>query len=464
MLNDYRYGFTTSHAEEWQVLVQVCQRWQQIIYGSPRYLDLHLHCSNAAPFRNNHSRWPEFPLTLKYVLYPDEDDLEDFDDLVAALEQSDRVHLIHFMTRSSKEGLDSRVDRVLEKMKVPFPALTYLNLIGTVLPHGFLGGSAPCLQRLYLENVSPILFQELPKLLLSARNLTSLRLEDIPKCPGYISLEAMVGGLAGLTKLRTLSINFRFPREIPDSNEVLGHRRRPEPSMRAVLPALTKFVFNGESAYLEDIVAQIDMPSVEDIKIEYFPPTVEVHELSQFICRTKNLDLTQFKHAQVDFDIGTLIGTAYSHIKLDQPQGQGEHREFRFSLGVKISISALDDLVACMTRVLGQLTVLLSNVRNLSLKEEYGWQDWYAECFHLDDSKLLPLLHLFPAVEALHVYGLLVYHIRTALENIDEERVSEVMPALRSLQFDNGYWPLAYCGRFLSLRQLSGHPVAAVRI
>ena len=34
MLNDYRYGFTTSHAEEWQVLVQVCQRWQQIIYGS----------------------------------------------------------------------------------------------------------------------------------------------------------------------------------------------------------------------------------------------------------------------------------------------------------------------------------------------------------------------------------------------------------------------------------------------
>ena len=76
-------------------------RWQQIIYGSPRHLDPHLHCSNARPFRKNLSRWPEFPLTLAYGIYLDEDDLEDVDDLIAALEQPDRVHLINLRIASS---------------------------------------------------------------------------------------------------------------------------------------------------------------------------------------------------------------------------------------------------------------------------------------------------------------------------------------------------------------------------
>ena len=459
------HRYTTGHAWEWQLLVQVCQRWKQIIYGSPRYLDLHLPCSDETPFKNL-SRWPEFPLTLDYYIFPDVNGFVDIDDLMAALEQPDRVHFIDLRI----EGPGSRVDEVLAKMKVPFPALRGLDLTGPpsydkregiVLPRGFLGGSAPCLQYLSFEAVNALLFQELHILLLSARNLISLQLEDIPK-PGYVSPEAIVGGLAGLTKLRTLFINFRFPEETPNSNEGLEHRRRPEPPIRAVLPALTRFGFSGESAYLEDIAAQFDMPSIEVIDIEYFLPRVEVCQLSRFIGRTENLYLAQFRHAKVYFG----IDAACSNIKLDH--SQGERRQVRFSLGVKIPDSdrhpAIDDLVACMTRVLGQLTALLSNVRHLSLKGDYGRQAWDEECYHLDDSKLLQLLHLFPAVEALHVTGLLVEHIATLLDNIDEERVSEVMPALRSLQLGNGDGPVRSTERFLSLRQLSGHPVAMVNI
>src|SRR5258708_3256825 len=33
------------YMRQWQLLVQVCQRWRQIICGSPRYLHLHLYCS-----------------------------------------------------------------------------------------------------------------------------------------------------------------------------------------------------------------------------------------------------------------------------------------------------------------------------------------------------------------------------------------------------------------------------------
>ena len=461
-------GFSHSTVTmEWQKLVQVCQRWKEIIYGSPRYLKLHLHCSNATPFRENHSRWPEFPLILEYTFYADEDDSEDVADIIAAFEQPNRVHII-ILTIAS---FFSRGDNVLQKMNVSFPALTHLDLMGPdhyddhegiVLPRGFLGGSAPCLQHLRFNAVNTSLFQELPSVLFSARGLVSLRLEDIPDCLGYISPEAMVRGLAGSTEFRALSILFRFPEEPPEPNEGLEHRRRPEPPMRAVLPTLTEFIFSGESAYLEDIMAQIDMPSVEDIKIDYFPTGDEVRELSRFIGRTEHLGLAQFRLAQVYIN----VDPSYSQIKLDHPQGK--RFPVRLLLGTMISEpgqdSSLDDLVACMGRLLGQITPLLSNVGHLSFEGQQGW-DWESDRF--DDCTLLPLLHFFPAVEALHVFGVLARHFETELENIDEERVSEVMPALRSLQLGDGIGPVGSVGsieRFLTLRQLSGHPVAVVTI
>jgi hypothetical protein len=455
------YWYPSSHAREWQSLVQVCQRWQQIIYGSPRYLDLHIHCSNRTPFRKNLGRWPEFPLTVNYTICPYGDGDVDVDDLIAALEQPERVHRINLTITSS----DSRVYEVLEKMKVPFPALTHLDLTGpdqkydtkhdkgVALPHDFLGESAPCLQHLLFD---AICFQELPKLLLSTCGLVSLQLMDIPWIPGfydyygYISPEAMVGGLAGLTRLRTLCIKYRYPQD-PEEGPETG--RHPEPSMRGVLPALTGFEFMGESKYLEDLVARIDMPSVEDIEIEYFLSEAEVRQLSQFIGRTANLELAQFSRAKVTFN------DSYSQIQLDCPQG--ERHQTRFSLGAEIPSSSrdpdLDVLVPRMARVLGQLTALLSNVRHLSFDRDRHLLD-----NRMDNSKLLPLLHLFPAVEELHVSGGLAEHIATVLENIAEERVTEVMPALRSLQLGDGNGPVGSTERFLSFRQLSGHPVAVV--
>jgi hypothetical protein len=453
--------YFSSLAREWQILVQVCQRWQQIIYGSPRYLDLHLHCSNRTSFRENLSRWPEFPLNVEHIiaLYEVASD-DDDNDLIVALEQPDRVHRINLMITSS----DSRVHEVLEKMKVPFPALTHLDLTGPdpdhdkegiTLPCDFLGESAPCLQHLHFDGIT---FGELPKLLLSARGLVSLQLEDNPLgfngYFGYFSPEAMVGGLAGMTRLMTICIRFRYPQDSSVPEEGYQEGGRSEPPMRAVLPALTKFVFRGKSKYLEDLVARIDMPSVEDIEIDYFgvPFGVEVHELSQFVGRTANLEFAPFRRAQVAF------GDFYSQIKLDLPPG--ERRQVRFSLGVQIADSItdleLDVLVPCMARVLGQLTTVLSNVGHLSFDRKQSLQEEYNR---MDNSKLLPLLLLFHAVEELHVSGPLAGHTAAVLENIAEERVTEVMPALHSLWLKNGDKPVGSTERFLSLRQLSGRPV-----
>lgn len=451
----------------WQRLVQVCQRWQEIIYGSPRYLDLHYDCSNEKPFKNL-SRWPEFPLALHYTISHHH---KECDDLIAALKQPGRVHRVDLVVQHSDAG----VDCVLKHMKVPFPALTDLNIMGpdrdgsyfniedydgVSLPRKFLGKSAPCLQHLYFEAVNAISFREFPKLLSSARGLVSLRVEDIPPnsyYSGHQYILPMIEALAGLTKLKTLCINFQFPRDPNESNQGFEHGMHSEPRTRSVLPALTRLIFSGESEYLEDIVARIDMPSVEDFEIEYFPPTVEVTELSRFIGRTANLDFAQFRFAKVEFD----VGIAYSQIKLDLPLDK--RRQVRFELGISSTYSVsnleLDDLVACMTRVLCQLTALLSNVGRLFFEGKSSKK----ERDRLESAKLLPLLHLFSAVNTLRVSRVLAGHIATVLENIEEERVAEVMPALRSLQLrDDGKEPVGSTERFLSLRQLSGHPVAVI--
>jgi hypothetical protein len=92
-------------------------------------------------------------------------------------------------------------------MQKSFPALTHLDLLWDLnlsdsfpfVTGRFLSGSAPCLQYLSLTHLS---FPQLPALLLSARNLVTLKLKEISQS-GYIAPEAMVRGLAVLAGLTT---------------------------------------------------------------------------------------------------------------------------------------------------------------------------------------------------------------------------------------------------------------------
>ncbi|KAH8977212.1 hypothetical protein EDB86DRAFT_1277084 [Lactarius hatsudake] len=257
---------------EWQGLVQVCQRWRQVIYASPHYFDLHLRCSNETPFRKDLSLWLELPLIIQYYIQEDEDGL------IAALGHPGRVRHIELDLASSK------VVEAVTAMEVPFPLLTHLELVGykdrpkgiLYLSNRFLGGSAPCLQHLSLVDVGLL---DLPKLLLSARDLVSLRLENIPPW-GRISPEEIVGGLVGLTRLRTLSITFAFP------YKRWASPMDPSPQSCAVLPALTKLEFQGGSKYLDELMAQIDTPRVEDVRIEYSELDVQAPRFPEFIKRS----------------------------------------------------------------------------------------------------------------------------------------------------------------------------------
>jgi hypothetical protein len=200
------------------------------------------------------------------------------DNVAAALEHHDRISDLGLC-----EIPNSQLGKVLEAMQQPFPELTYLMLAaaegGTetapVLPASFLGGSAPRLEALFLDRIP---LPGLINLLLSATHLDQLALLRIPHS-GYISPEAMATCLSVLTRLEELDIGFEVPQSLPE--------RFPPPQRRVLLPVLNQFWFSGSCEYLEDLVAQIDAPLLDDLNMLLHEGTFNTPQLDQFVSRTK---------------------------------------------------------------------------------------------------------------------------------------------------------------------------------
>src|SRR6266403_4446456 len=190
-------GYKTE-IEAWQSLVHVCRRWRNVVFGSPRRLNLRLICTPKTPARDTLDIWPALPL----LIWGNMSSSSGADDIIVALGQSNRICEVHLW------GLeDQQLDKVLAAMQVPFPQLTELQLYSNgetppVIPNSFLGGSAPHLRSFWLSSIP---FPGLPKLLLSATHLVILSLTNIPHS-GYISPEAMATLLSVLSSLQRLSL------------------------------------------------------------------------------------------------------------------------------------------------------------------------------------------------------------------------------------------------------------------
>ena len=185
---------------KWHLLVHVCHQWRQIVFTSPRPLNLQICCTSSTPVRDNLGIWPPFPIAVFYnflsQITPNGED-----HILAALRQIDRVCEVRLTVTASQ------LEKMAKVMLEPFPVLTHLFISSSdrsaplyrdvpALPAGFLGGSAPCLQMI----IRGISYPKLLTLLLSTSDLVKLNLSDVPP-DGYISPEAMVASLAALPKL-----------------------------------------------------------------------------------------------------------------------------------------------------------------------------------------------------------------------------------------------------------------------
>jgi hypothetical protein len=427
--------------EAWYALVHVCRKWRKVVFGSPRRLHLRLYCRAGTPVRETLDVWPPLPIVV--MVYGEE--AWDEGDIVAALERNDRVCRIDLWPGYVP---NSQWEKLFAAMQHPFPELTRLQFhceardeIAPVFPNSFLGGSAPRLQSLILGGIP---FPGLPKLLRSAIYLVTVELSHIPHS-GYFPPEAMVTGLSVLTRLEKLVIGFDSPQCRPDRK---SRRPPPPPPTRTLLPVLTTFQFKGVGEYLEELVARIDVPLLNDLEITFFHQLVyDTPQLTQFISRTPKFNAYNgacvvFSELEVRI---TLSQTSDETLKLGILSNQSEWQ--------------LSSLAQIRSSFFPQ--GLLHTVEDLRILENEYWRpDWQED---IESNQWLELLHPFIAVKDLHMSQEFVPRITEALlELIAGENVTEVLPALRSVFFEEPL-PLGpiqdAIGQFVAARQLAGHPI-----
>ena len=364
------------------------------------------------------------------------------DNIVAVLERSDRVCQITLWEVES-----SYLERLLAAMQQPFPELTRLIIWSKdktvpVVPDSFLGGSAP---RLEFFELTRIPFPGLPKLLLSATHLVTLRLTNIPHS-GYISPEAMATALSALTSLQRLSLRFRSSRSCPDQES-----RRPPPSTRPVLPVLTYFTFKGAAEYLEDLVARIDAPRLDSLYITFSNNIVfDAPQCIQFISRTpmsraleKAYIILRNRDASLHFSSQT-SGDRKIHVKT-------------LCRGLEWQIASLDQVcTSCLPHP--------SMLEDLYIYEApYSPPDWKDD---IENGLWLQLLLPFTAVKNLYLSEGIALRIGPALQESIEGRATEVLPALQKIFLDRpeSSGPVQEgIAKFVAARQVASRPVAVSR-
>ena len=351
---------------------------------------------------------------------------------MSALERNDRVRHIDLLNLTN-----SQLEKVLAAMQQPFPALTDLSIWREdedetypvrVVSESFLGGSAPRLRTLDLDHIP---FPGLPKLLLSTTDLVNLKISKIPHSV-YISPEAMVRCLSMLTRLERLWIGFKSPLSRP-----VWETRHRHPLTRSALPALTYLQFEGVSEYLEDLVARIDVPLLNRLRIHFFHQLIfDTPQLAKLI-HTNFRPSVEASLFFYDYDVRVSLTSR--------------------TIMLEIKCRPSDWQLSSLTQVCGSFfpEAFIPAVERLNIHEylDRPWQD------DIEDRQWLELLHPFTSVKYLHLNRGFAPRFIPAIQ----ELAGEVLPSLQNLfvqDLDSSGPVQGAIEKFVAARQLAGRPIA----
>jgi len=423
------------HVDAWHTLVHVCRQWREVVFTSPRRLNLQLLCTTKRPVITTLDVWPALPIVIDSVatgIQP-----QGMGNIIDALKQHDRVSKINL------RYIPNSLFRIFAAMKEPFPSLTELKISSgygavPIVPDSFLGGSTPQLRTLGLDGIP---FPGLGKLLLSTSNLVDLDLRRIPHS-GYISSQAIVAGLTASMRLKKLALGFQSPQSRDD--QASWH---PPPLTRIVLPTLTMLVFKGDSQYLEAIVSRIDAPLLDYLEITFFnQPTFDTPVLRDLISRTGAF--TTFHRANVDFYPSSV------NVTLFQRQGMLDSETLKLGISCKTS----DRQLSAAAQLCNSTVPPFPTLEKLTINGDgvWLWQD------DIGAPQWLEILQPFTRVKDLVLSEGLARLVAPALQELAGERVTETLPVLQNLFFD-GPQPSGAVKeameKFIAARQLSGYPV-----
>ncbi|KAI9445785.1 hypothetical protein BJY52DRAFT_1228690 [Lactarius psammicola] len=115
------------------------------------------------------------------------------------------------------------------------------------------------------------------------------------------------------------------------------------------------------------------------------------------------------------------------------------------------------DLQVSLPHILTRLSALLSGVQQLDMKSFLPWSAWL-DPDEMDSTLWLDFFRHLKSVARLEVAGMFVPSIESALEQLPEEMVRRVLPALRDLHVGKCQTPGPF-QKFSDARQLSDRPL-----
>ena len=340
------------HGRWWYRLVHVCQRWRNIVFGSPSYLALSLVCTYGTPVADMLAHSPHLPLVIDYFDEDRDFTAEDGNGAILALKQRDRVRGVRLCVPAiSLQGLIVAIDeeysnleyliihrqigdsRVLEFLKtLQVPHLRHLSLVGFALP---------------IQS----------RLLTTAVRLITLCVVMISPST-YFRPNTLLQWLSNMPQLERLGIGFfnSIAQGVPGPS-IYKHLTDTPIATPVTLPNLHRFKFRGDVPFMEALVPQITTPCLDELVMIFSKQlTFSVPHLVQFINTTETL---RFDSAKILFCNGRADMKLYS---------RGEDEMYALSITVECSRPTWQ--VSSMAQISNALGQVFSAVKHLELELE----------------------------------------------------------------------------------------------
>jgi Ring finger domain len=427
----------------WYKLAQVCQRWRNLILGSPSYLGLSLVCTYGTPIADMLSHSPPLPLDIDFFRDHWDITAEGEEGVILALEQYHRIRRVRFLMPIPKLQKFINITMAINE---EYPVLEYLIMAppmgnpssALMLPETF---QAPHLRHLSLRGF--VLPTE-SRLLTTSVGLVMLCLH-MEHPSAYFQPNILLQWISLMPQLEMLLIAFFFPVPNHDVMRQLMHTRI---TTHATLPNLRRFEFQGVSAYMEAVIRRITTPRLEKLRIQFFNQlTFSVPCHLQFMNTTENI---RFNRAVLQF----LTGKVFVWMVSDEDEMCSHH--------IKVPCWHLDWQVSSMAQIVNSPSQIFSMVEHLNLEHEVHSLS-SEEHNEVDRSEWRKLLRPFCNVKSLQVDNGLVKELSRSLRLDDGEHPLELLPELQELTCsgseDSGDAFMA----FIDARRNAGRPVTLFR-
>ena len=425
----------------WYKPAQVCQRWRNLILGSPSYLGLSLVCTYGTPIADMLSHSPPLPLVIDFFRDHWDITAEDEKGIILALEQRHRIRRVRFKMPIPK------LQKLIMAINEEYPLLEYLIMetpIGNtssalMLPETF---QAPHPHHLVLIGfVLPIG----SRLLTTSVGLVMLCLH-MEHPSAYFQPNTLLQWISLMPQLELLLIAFFFPVPNHDVKRQLMHTRI---TTHVTLPNLRCFWFQGVSAYMEAVIRRITTPRLEELRIQFFNQlTFSVPCLLQFMNTTENIS---FDSAIFRFLKEKVFVWMFS-----------DGTDMMYFHYISVLCWHLDWQVSSVAQIINSLSQIFSTVEHLNLEHEVHSLS-SEEHNEADRTEWRKLLRPFSNVKTLQVDDGLVKELSCSLRPDDGEHPLELLPELQELRCSgSGDTGDAFMA-FIDARQNAGRPVTLVR-